>query len=83
MQCTVEEKPKIANTIRNPIYAVGIDEKPNLKEQIARIHGSDSEVMNTVKHNRYPANRTQQYSSGAWPIDKDSYCPLKWLGRIG
>ena len=60
MRCTLEEKQnegkpeevlpkKEENSIRNTIYSVGTDKRLNLKEQIAHIHGVDSEVMNTVK----------------------------------
>ena len=33
------------NSIRNTIYSVGIDQMPNLKERIAKVHGANSEVM--------------------------------------
>ncbi|MBC8470370.1 MAG: hypothetical protein H8D56_12945 [Planctomycetes bacterium] len=60
MTCTLEEKQNAEksaevhpieseNTIRNTIYSVGIDQRLNLKEQIAQTHGVDSEVMDTVK----------------------------------
>jgi len=37
------------NTIRDTIYSVGIDQTLNLKERIAEVHGTDSEVMTVVK----------------------------------
>jgi len=54
MECTlVEEKEalpeKKENTIRDTIYSVGIDQRLNLKERIAEVHGTNSEVMTTVK----------------------------------
>lgn len=60
MTCTLEEKQNAEkteeghpieseNTIRNTIYSVGIDQRLNLKGQIAQVHGANSEVMNTVK----------------------------------
>ena len=53
MECELQEKEalpeKTENTIRDTIYAVGIDQRLNLKERIADVHGTDSEVMTTVK----------------------------------
>jgi len=54
MECTlVEEKEalpeKEINTIRDTIHSVGIDQRLNLKERIAYVHGTDSEVMTAVK----------------------------------
>jgi len=37
-----------ANSIRNTIYSVGVDQMPNLKERIAEVHGPTSEVMTAV-----------------------------------
>ena len=50
MKCELKERVATENTIRNTLYSVGIDQTPNLKEQIAQIHGEDSEVMHTVKN---------------------------------
>jgi len=53
MECELQEKEalpeKQENTIRDTIYAVGIDQRLNLKERIAEVHGTNSEVMTTVK----------------------------------
>jgi len=44
MECKLQE-----NTLKDTIYSVGIDQTLNLKEQIADVHGADSEVMKAVK----------------------------------
>ena len=36
------------NTLTNTIYSVGIDERLNLKEQIVKKHGIDSDVSNAI-----------------------------------
>ena len=59
MVCKLEEEQGVetpeepapneaGNSIRNTIYSVGVDQMPNLKERIAEVHGSTSEVMKAV-----------------------------------
>jgi len=44
MQCKSKE-----NTLKNTIYSVDIDRKPNLKEKIALLHGPDSDVVKAAE----------------------------------
>ncbi len=60
MVCKLEEEQSVeapeepspdetANSIRNTIYSVGIDQMPNLKERIADVHGANSKIMKAAK----------------------------------
>ncbi len=62
-----EFSPVNENCIRNTIYSVGIDQDLNLKEQIAEVHGEDSEVMQATEElDRYVSDPKTQKSSWYW-----------------
>jgi len=55
------------NSIRNTIYSVGIDQRPNLKERIAKVHGLDSKVMKAVNElDRYVSSPEARNSPWYW-----------------
>ena len=74
MECELQEKEalpeKQENTIRDTIYSVGIDQRLNLKERIAEVHGKDSEVMTTVK-------QLDEFLSRSDPIQKTAAMELR------
>lgn len=59
------------NTLRSPLYSIGIDATPNLREKIAEVHGNGSEVVKAVSElDRYVSDPSIRKSAWFWNFYK-------------